>query len=174
MRSLSSFSKGNLFLFWILLNFTNPSFFSYITTPYAHERQNIMNALTYVTSAELVAKTLDFIFSDHVRPQDVGLFIIYMTRQPSAIQSTWKRFQAEWDRISKKLPSMLTGSILRSFGKAFTTKELRDELKEFFRQNPYEEGQTAISWSANYADANVAYMSKNARTIKRWLREYLN
>jgi hypothetical protein len=119
-------------------------------------------------------EVLDFIFSDRVRPQDVASFVASMVNRPHTILSTWKRFQLEWDWISTHLPPMLNNIILRSFGKAFTTPELCDELKDFFQGHPYEQGSTAIAWSLDYANANVAYMAANAKAIKNWLRSHLN
>lgn len=150
----------------------SPTPYRYVATQYPHERQSIMNALTYVKHPEQITEVLNFIFSDGVRPQDVASFVVSMVNRPHNILPTWKRFQLEWDWISTHLPPSLNGNILRSFGKVFTTPELRDELRNFFQTHPSEQSSAAISWSLDYANANVAYMAANSKTVRNWLKAH--
>jgi hypothetical protein len=167
-----------LFLYSFLYELPFSTFFMihhrYVLTHYVHERESIMVAMASVARPALVTRTLDFVFSGSVRSQDIGSFLIQLNQQPHALLLTWKRFQLEWDWMVDYLPPMMISNVIKAFGKAFSAPELRDELKDFLTQHPYRSGSAAVSWAFDYADANVAFMSNNAETVKTWLKAHLD
>uniref|UniRef100_J3MWV4 Aminopeptidase n=2 Tax=Oryza brachyantha TaxID=4533 RepID=J3MWV4_ORYBR len=95
------------------------------------EKLTVLGVLSSCKDKDIVLESLNFIFTDEVRNQDVYLVlrgVITETRE-----TAWSWLKENWDRLTKIFPvSAALSDYVKSIVPLFTSKEKEAEISQFF------------------------------------------
>ncbi|MEA2165634.1 MAG: puromycin-sensitive aminopeptidase [Thermoanaerobaculia bacterium] len=111
--------------------------------------------ITLFRDPKIIARAVEFIYSDQVRSQDLpglagGLFF-----NPAAKQIAWSAAQAHWDMLNQKIPTAI-GAITGAVS-TFCDPAMKQEVQTFFATHPPGTGERALRRALDQMDTCMAF-----------------
>jgi len=133
------------------------------------EKTNLLQALTLSNKENQIMQVLNIVLSNNVRAQDGSAFINYMLlNNLNSVEIAWRWFKTNYNLILNKFgQAILDSRIVPAITQQFESKEIHDEVREFFRDrtdSPY----------IPIALANILRREKYIQTIYDDLVRYFN
>jgi aminopeptidase N len=104
---------------------------------------------------KLVARTIDFIFSDKTRSQDLPRMIGAMMQNPDARDAMWAAVKAHWSEIEAKVPTAI-GGIAGSVG-VFCDPKAKSDVEAFFATHSPRGAERGLRRGLEAIDACIAF-----------------
>jgi aminopeptidase N/puromycin-sensitive aminopeptidase len=104
---------------------------------------------------KLIARAVDFIYSDQVRSQDLPGLAAGLFFNPAAKQTAWSAAQAHWDMLNQKIPTAI-GAITGSVS-TFCDAAMKQEVQTFFAAHPPGTGERALRRALDQIDTCIAF-----------------
>jgi aminopeptidase N/puromycin-sensitive aminopeptidase len=123
------------------------------TTPEMHNRY--LGLLTDFRDPKLIARTLDYIFSDKTRTQDLPRMLGSMMANPVARDATWAAIKAHWSEIETKVPTAI-GGVAGAAG-VFCDAASKRDVEAFFTAHPPRGGDRGLRRGLEAIDTCVAF-----------------
>lgn len=111
------------------------------TTP--QEQRRFLLALGAFREPTLVEETLALTLTPAVATQDVIFLLARMLANPAAREPTWAFVRARWERLSKRMPSLLASRLIEATSHLGSRRH-RAEVAAFFEAHPVPSGERAL------------------------------
>jgi len=122
-------------------------------TPELHSRY--LGLLTAFRDPQLIARTLDYIFSDKTRTQDLPRMLAAMMFNPAARDTTWAAIKAHWSDLEAKVPTALFG-VAGTVG-AFCDAQSKADVEAFFAAHPAKGAERGLRRGLEAIDTCMAF-----------------
>jgi aminopeptidase 2 len=140
----------------------------------SQEKNRIGNALMSFTQTDLLQKALDFSLSDHVRLQDIPRFIILGFSNEYGREITWEFLKKHWEVLHAKLMGQHgLGRLIEGAG-VVVDPQIRNDIQQFFADNPTEELSRTIDQVLEQIDSNIAWANRDRESITTFLQKVLD
>ena len=139
-------------------------------TPLQEEKVRLLQSLTRFTDSALLQRTLDLALSPDVRIQDTVAMIIGVAgNRHNGAQLAWDFVKANWAEFDRRYGSG-GFAIMRLVGITgnFVTQEARDDVEQFFQQNPTPSASRSIQQSLERIDLNIRWLRRNRQDLAQW------
>jgi aminopeptidase N len=123
------------------------------TTPEIRNRYR--GLLTEFRDPKLIARTIDYIFSDKTRTQDMPRLIGAMMQNPAARDAMWAATKAHWSEIETKVPTSI-GGVAGATG-TFCDRTSRQDVESFFTAHPPKGGERGLRRGLESIDNCIAF-----------------
>ena len=104
---------------------------------------------------KLIARAVDFIYSDQVRSQDLPGMAAELFFNPAAKQTAWSAAKSHWDMLNQKIPTAI-GAITGSTA-TFCDPAMKQEVQAFFATHPAGAGERSLRRALEAIDTCVAF-----------------
>jgi aminopeptidase N len=104
---------------------------------------------------KLIARAVDYIYSDEVRTQDLPGMAAGLFFNPAAKQTAWSAAQSHWDVLNKKIPTAI-GAITGSVS-TFCDPAMKQEAQAFFATHPAGAGERSLRRGLEAIDTCIAF-----------------
>ena len=104
---------------------------------------------------KLIARAVDFIYSDQVRSQDLPGMAAELLFNPVAKQTAWSAAKAHWDVLNQKIPTaigVITGSTA-----TFCDASSKADVQAFFATHPAGAGERSLRRALEAIDTCIAF-----------------
>jgi len=112
---------------------------------------------------KLVARTIDYIFSDKTRTQDLPRMISGTMFNPAARDAMWAAVKARWSEIESKVPTAI-GTVAGSAG-AFCDPASKQDVEEFFAAHPPKGGERSLRRALESIDTCIAFRETQQKSF---------
>jgi aminopeptidase N/puromycin-sensitive aminopeptidase len=116
---------------------------------------------------KLIARAIDYIYSDRVRTQDLPIVVAAMFAEPATRPAAWAAAKSRWADIEKRSPATL-GRIAASA--SFCDAESKKDVESFFAAHPLRTGQRALSRAIEAIDTCIAFRAAQQQSFDLALR----
>ena len=131
------------------------------TTPEIRNRYREL--LTEFRDPKLIAKTLDYVFSEKTRSQDLPRILASMMFNPAARDATWSAIKAHWAEIEAKVPTAL-GIVSGSVG-AFCDPASKRDVEAFFAEHPAKGAERGLRRGLEAIDTCIAFRAAQQKSF---------
>ena len=104
---------------------------------------------------KLIARAVDYIYSDQVRSQDLPGMAAELFFNPVAKQTAWNAAKAHWDVLNQKIPTAI-GAITGSTA-TFCDAASKADVQSFFATHPPGAGERALRRALEAIDNCIAF-----------------
>ena len=104
---------------------------------------------------KVMARAIDYIYSDRVRTQDLPMVVGTMFGDPATRPAAWAAAKSRWADIEKRSPAPV-GRIAASTS-AFCDAESRKDVETFFAAHPMRTGQRSLTRALESIDTCIAF-----------------
>ena len=135
------------------------------------EKMRFLGALCGFPDTALIQETLDRSLDDgHVRSQDTIRVMVHIASNPNGSELAWQFLKDNWDEFDRRYGEG-GFAIMRlvSIASVFTTREKREEVREFFDTHPVPSAERTIRQALERMSNNIAWLDKNRDTLDDWL-----
>ncbi|HXS15449.1 MAG TPA: M1 family metallopeptidase, partial [Candidatus Saccharimonadales bacterium] len=140
----------------------------------SQEKNRIGNALMSFSQANLLQMALDFSLSDKVRLQDSPRFIILGFSNEYGREVTWQFLKKHWNTLHAKLKGQHgLGRLIEGAG-IVVDQHMRDDIQQFFVDNPTEELSRTIEQVLEQIDSTIAWVNRDRESITNFLQKLLD
>jgi aminopeptidase N/puromycin-sensitive aminopeptidase len=113
------------------------------------------NLIPIFRDPKLIARAVEYIYSDQIRSQDLpgmagGLFF-----NPNAKQIAWSAAKSHWEMLNQKIPTAI-GAITGSTA-TFCDPAMKSEVQSFFATHPAGAGERALRRALEAIDTCIAF-----------------
>ena len=153
-------ASGNAAMFDQLLTAVEAS-----STP--ERRNRYLGRLSEFRDPALVARAIDYVFSSHIRSQDMPWMLSSLLSNPAARAATWTAVKQRWPEITEKIPTALH-SVIGALG-SFCDPAMRRDVEEFFKAHEVGEGMRSLRRTLESIDTCVAFKAAQQESLDHWL-----
>jgi aminopeptidase N/puromycin-sensitive aminopeptidase len=111
--------------------------------------------VTLFRDPKLIARAVDYAYSDQVRSQDLPGLAAGLFFNPAAKQTAWSAAKAHWDMLNQKIPTAI-GAITGSVG-TFCDAAMKQDVQTFFATHPPGTGERALRRGLEGIDTCMAF-----------------
>jgi aminopeptidase N len=104
---------------------------------------------------KLIARAVDYIYSDQVRSQDLPNMAAELFFNPAAKQTAWNAAKAHWEVLNQKIPTAI-GAITGSTG-TFCDAASKADVQAFFATHPAGAGERSLRRALEAIDTCIAF-----------------
>jgi aminopeptidase N len=133
------------------------------SAPTPEIRARYRTLLTHFRDPKLVARTLDYIFSDKTRTQDLPRMLGAMMGNPAARDATWAAIKARWSEIEAKVPTAI-GNVAGSTA-SFCDAAAKKDVEAFFAAHPPKGGERGLRRALETIDTCIAFREKQQKSF---------
>ncbi|MGH9421173.1 MAG: ERAP1-like C-terminal domain-containing protein, partial [Thermoanaerobaculia bacterium] len=108
---------------------------------------------------KLIARAVDYIYSDEVRSQDLPGMAAALFFNPNAKQTAWTAAKSHWEMLNQKIPTAI-GAITGSTA-TFCDAASKADVQSFFATHPAGAGERSLRRALEAIDTCIAF--KNAQ-----------
>jgi aminopeptidase N len=125
------------------------------TAPTPEIAARYRNLIPIFRDPKLIARAVDYIYSDQIRSQDLpgmagGLFF-----NPNAKQIAWSAAKSHWEMLNQKIPTAI-GAITGSTA-TFCDPTMKSEVQSFFATHPAGAGERSLRRALEAIDTCIAF-----------------
>jgi puromycin-sensitive aminopeptidase len=132
------------------------------------EQRRFLLALGSFRDPKLVDRSLALSLTDAVATQDVIFLLARLLANPAARERAWAFVQRRWQRLGKRMPSLLASRLVETTWRLLTPAHRR-EVARFFREHPVPSGERALRQSLERFDWYRGFRRDAARELAVWL-----
>ncbi len=135
-----------------------------------HEEKNrITRALASTRTPLLLSKTLDFAFSNTVRPQDSVRIVANVALNKAGVDISWKFIKKHWKVLQKRYGGTRELSyILEPFG-ASANLSLAKDLHAFLKKHPAAGTERTVAQVLERILSNSAWKKRDSKALREFL-----
>lgn len=136
------------------------------------EQSRLGRALGAFDDEKLLAKTLEFMMSKQVRPQDTVSLAHAVWANPLGRRLAWESLKRNWNELVRRYT--ITSRMLSYFimGTAlFVSEKDADTVERFFKKTKLFKTNRALAQSLEKIRANAAWVNRDRKLIEKWLEE---
>eukprot|EP01091_Cochliopodium_minus_P015153 TRINITY_DN5304_c0_g2_i1.p1 TRINITY_DN5304_c0_g2~~TRINITY_DN5304_c0_g2_i1.p1 ORF type:complete len:728 (+),score=197.13 TRINITY_DN5304_c0_g2_i1:186-2186(+) len=141
----------------------------YRTTQMSEEKVRILDSLGFTNSLNLLKKTIVFMESDEVRPQDRVFALRSVDDNPLGREISWEFLKQNWDNYSKNYNFML-GRFVDAVVPKFAQRPKIDEMIKFFES--HEGYKRAVDQAIESALSLERWIKRDGQEIKSFFEAY--
>ncbi len=142
----------------------NELFELYKKTNAPEEKRRLIGALASFSSTDLIRDTLNMAFSEHIKPQDLPVFLTRLFDNPNATDMTWRWVKANWDKLDKLFGKggniKLLERIVENFG-VFYSEEYKKDIVKFFKARKHNHINKSLSQAIESIEINMQFKKIN-------------
>ena len=125
------------------------------TAPTPEIAARYRNLIPIFRDPKLIARAVDYIYSDQIRSQDLpgmagGLFF-----NPNAKQIAWSAAKSHWEMLNQKIPTAI-GAITGSTA-TFCDPAMKADVQSFFASHPAGAGERSLRRALEAIDTCIAF-----------------
>ncbi len=137
-----------------------------------HEEKNrVAGALTAFTQETLLAKTLDFALSEHVRPQDSVRFVAGVGANPHGSELAWKFIRTRWKTfIARYAGSRELSYLLESLALS-TSLQRAKELEQFIKKHPTPGTERTVAQVLERIRSRSAWLAREKDSLTAFFKQ---
>jgi len=113
------------------------------------------NLIPLFRDPKLIARAVDFIYSDQVRSQDLPGMAATLFFNPAAKQIGWNAAKSHWELLNQKIPTAI-GAITGSTS-TFCDPAMKADVQAFFATHPAGAGERALKRALEAIDTCIAF-----------------
>ena len=131
------------------------------TAPTPEIASRYRNLIPLFRDPKLIARAVDFIYSDQVRSQDLPGMAASLFFNPAGKQIGWNAAKSHWDVLTQKIPTAI-GAITGSTS-TFCDPAMKADVQAFFATHPAGAGERSLKRALEAIDTCIAF--KTAQLI---------
>ena len=138
------------------------------------EKLAALRALGRFTDAELLQRTLGYLFDGTVLSQDIYIPMGGMRATPEGIEALWAWTQENWDELVRRLPPGLSmlGTIVTVSTSGFTSFKKIDEIKAFYADKSTKGFDQGLAQSLDSIRTKAQWVERDAANVYAYLKEH--
>ena len=113
------------------------------------------NLIPLFRDPKLIARAVDFIYSDQVRSQDLPGMAATLFFNPAAKQIGWNAAKSHWELLNQKIPTAI-GAITGSTS-TFCDPAMKADVQAFFATHPAGAGERSLKRALEAIDTCIAF-----------------
>ncbi|KAH3680603.1 hypothetical protein WICPIJ_008223 [Wickerhamomyces pijperi] len=135
------------------------------------EKITALRSLGRFENADLIQRTLGYLFDGTVRSQDIYIPLQGLRGHKAGIDATWAWAQANWDEITKRLPPGLSmlGSVVSISTSGYTSFEKAEEIEKFFAAKSTKGFDQGLAQSLDTIKSKAAWVKRDNQKVVDWL-----
>lgn len=135
------------------------------------ERNSALRCLGRAMKPELIQRTLDLIFSDEVKNQDVYIPCAGLRGHPHGVEALFDWMTRNWDELKKRHPPALSmlGTLVTIFTSSFTKPEQLARVEEFFAEKDTKGYDQNLAQSLDAIRAKISWLSRDSEDVAAWI-----
>ena len=140
-------------------------------TPLQEEKVRLLQSLTRFSDAGLLQRTLDLALSPDVRIQDTVAMVLGVAgNRNNGAQMAWDFVKSNWAEFDRRYGSG-GFAIMRLVGLTsnFVTAEARQDVEQFFEENPTPAASRSIQQCLERINLNIRWLERNRDDLAQWL-----
>ncbi|CEP63784.1 arginine/alanine aminopeptidase LALA0_S09e02432g [Lachancea lanzarotensis] len=148
--------------------------FSIYKNPFnTDEKLAALRSLGRFEDAELIQRTLGFLFDGTVLLQDIYIPMQGLRMHVAGINALWKWVTENWDELIKKLPPGLTmlGSVVALGTSGFTSFESIEEVKKFFSGKSTKGFDQGLAQALDTATSKAQWVQRDRDIVSKYLKD---
>jgi aminopeptidase N len=125
------------------------------TAPTPEIASRYRNLIPLFRDPKLIARAVDFVYSDQVRSQDLPGMAATFFFNPAAKQIGWNAAKSHWEMLNQKIPTAI-GAITGSTS-TFCDPAMKADVQAFFATHPAGAGERALKRALEAIDTCIAF-----------------
>jgi aminopeptidase N/puromycin-sensitive aminopeptidase len=125
------------------------------TAPTPEIAARYRNLIPLFRDPKLIARAVDYIYSDQVRSQDLPGMAATLFFNPAAKQIGWNAAKSHWEMLNQKIPTAI-GAITGSTA-TFCDPAMKAEVQAFFATHPAGAGERSLKRALDAMDTCIAF-----------------
>jgi len=125
------------------------------TAPTPEIASRYRNLIPLFRDPKLIARAVDFIYSDQVRSQDLPGMAATLFFNPAAKQIGWNAAKSHWELLNQKIPTAI-GAITGSTS-TFCDPAMKADVQAFFATHPAGAGERSLKRALEAIDTCIAF-----------------
>lgn len=150
-------------------------FHNYTTTSTPSEKQQLLLALTYTTSARRIQLFLrDSLNKNIIRSQDTGTVINHISNSDMGQLFAWRFLKENWDDFYKRYgeTSFTLENLLKNVVAPFNTQFDYDDVTLFFKGKKLGAGDRGLKQSLEMVQSHIHWIARSEPGITQWLNTH--
>lgn len=134
-------------------------------------KTSAMVALGSTRDPQLIQRTLDFVFSDKVKTQDIMYFFVALSANTEARRALLQRFQADFDQLVQRFEGNFSlANLIRYSVSAFSSERDAQEIEQFFAKHDTSKFSMSLAQSLDSVRAQAKWLEADKEDVVRWLQ----
>lgn len=136
------------------------------------EKNRLLYNLARFKDKKLIQRTMEYSFSEHVRPQDTPAVFAYVGDNRFGADLAWEFTKDNWDEILERygkgghmLPRLVKPAVV------FTSKKKAEDIRKFFKTHDAPGAERAIEQVIEKIYSNADWLTRDKNKIKAWLNK---
>ena len=130
-----------------------------------------MLALGATRDATLIARTIDFVFSDAVKPQDYMYFFAALSSNAAGRRVLWNTVQERFDELVRTFDGNFSlAGLLRMTIAPLSTDADADAVESFFRERNTSKYSMALAQGLDSIRSQARWLARDTDDVTTWLR----
>jgi aminopeptidase N/puromycin-sensitive aminopeptidase len=125
------------------------------TAPTPEIASRYRNLIPLFRDPKLIARAVDYVYSDQVRSQDLPGMAATLFFNPAAKQIGWNAAKAHWEMLNQKIPTAI-GAITGSTS-TFCDAAMKADVQAFFATHPAGAGERSLKRALDAIDTCIAF-----------------
>ncbi|MEA2345501.1 MAG: puromycin-sensitive aminopeptidase, partial [Thermoanaerobaculia bacterium] len=125
------------------------------TAPNPEIAARYRNLIPLFRDPKLIARAVDYVYSDQVRTQDLPGMAATLFFNPAAKQIGWAAAKSHWEMLNQKIPTAI-GAITGSTA-TFCDPAMKADVQAFFATHPAGAGERSLKRALDSIDTCIAF-----------------
>jgi aminopeptidase N/puromycin-sensitive aminopeptidase len=125
------------------------------TAPTPEIAARYRNLIPLFRDPKLIARAVDFVYSDQVRSQDLPGMAATLFFNPAAKQIGWTAAKSHWEYLNQKIPTAI-GAVTGSTA-TFCDPAMKADVQAFFATHPAGAGERSLKRALDAIDTCIAF-----------------
>jgi aminopeptidase N/puromycin-sensitive aminopeptidase len=125
------------------------------TAPNPEIAARYRNLIPLFRDPKLIARAVDYVYSDQVRSQDLPGMAATLFFNPAAKQIGWNAAKSHWEMLNQKIPTAI-GAITGSTA-TFCDAAMKADVQAFFATHPAGAGERSLKRALDAIDTCIAF-----------------
>ena len=133
------------------------------------EQYRYLYALASFTDPALVRRTVDYILSAEVRPQDAKLFVAALLASTDARELAWELIRKRWSELQKKTGEFVGNTVIVSALASFCDAKAVGDIRAFFEANKVPDAERTLQQSLERIHSCSQFVAAQRPKLDAWL-----
>lgn len=136
-------------------------------------KTSAMVALCAPTDAQLLQRTLDFLYSGEVKTQDFMYFFASLSGNPLSRRMLWDSFTERYDELITKFEGNFSlANLIKYMVGSFTSKKDADTIEAFFKGKNTSRYNMSLAQGLDAVHAQASWLHRDVDDVKSWLQAH--
>ncbi|WFC99442.1 Aminopeptidase 2 mitochondrial [Malassezia yamatoensis] len=134
-------------------------------------KTSAMYALGSTRDPKLIQRTLDFVFSDQVKTQDIMYFFVSLSSNTDARRDLLRRFQKDFDHLVGRFEGNFSlANLIRYSLSVFTSESDAQQIESFFEKHDKSKFSMSLAQSLDSIRAQAKWLEADKEDVQKWLQ----